>query len=76
VGVRVRDAWRTTLRFIRRVSWRLVEERTSMVRPVVHGVPVGTPRPGRDRADVAMDVLQYGTAILAIVVVTLLAVIR
>jgi hypothetical protein len=53
-----------------------MEDRTSMVRPVVDGVPVGAPRPGRDRADMAMDILQYGTAILAIIVVTLLAVIR
>lgn len=47
-----------------------------MVRPVVEGVPRGARRIGRDRADLAMDVLQYGTAILAIAVVTLLAVIR
>ena len=47
-----------------------------MVRPVVEGVPLGAPRTGRARADLAMNVLQYGTAILAIAVVTLLAVIR
>ncbi len=45
-----------------------------MVRDVIGIVPVeapGSPRVGR--ADVAMNVLQYGTAIVAIVVVTLLA---
>jgi hypothetical protein len=47
-----------------------------MVRPVVHGVPLGAARVGRDRSDVAMNVLQYGTAIMAIVVVTLLAIVR
>jgi len=48
-----------------------------MVRPVVGGVPVGLPRSRRaDRADVAMNVLQYGTALVAIVVVTLLALVR
>lgn len=47
-----------------------------MLRPIVEGVPRGTPRIGRDRTDIAMNVLQYGTAILAIVVVTLIAVIR
>jgi hypothetical protein len=47
-----------------------------MVRPVVEGVPRGAPRRGRDRSDVAMNVLQYGTAIVAIVVVTVLAVVR
>ncbi len=39
--------------------------------------PIGTGgRPGAGRADLAMNVLQYGTAILAIVAVTLLSVIR
>jgi hypothetical protein len=50
-----------------------------MVRPVVDGVPLGAAQARRnrvDRADIAMNVLQYGTAILAIVVVTLLAVLR
>lgn len=47
-----------------------------MVRPVVEGVPVGAPEGRGRRADIAMNVLQYGTAILAIVVVTLLAVLR
>ncbi len=47
-----------------------------MARPVVQGVPLGAARVRRDRSDVAMDVLQYGTAILAIVVVTLLAFVR
>jgi hypothetical protein len=47
-----------------------------MVRPVVEGVPLAAVNVQRARADVAMNVLQYGTAILAIVVVTLLAVVR
>lgn len=47
-----------------------------MVRPVVDGVPLGAARVRRDRADIAMNVLQYGAAILAIAVVTLLAVVR
>ena len=47
-----------------------------MVRPVVDGVPLGAAKIRPDRADVAMNVLQYGTAILAIVVVTLLTAVR
>jgi hypothetical protein len=47
-----------------------------MVRPVVQGVPLGAVKVRRDRSDVAMNVLQYGTAILAIVVVSLLASVR
>jgi len=47
-----------------------------MVRPVVEGVPIGAPGARGRRTDLAMNVLQYGTAILAIVVVTLLAVVR
>jgi hypothetical protein len=48
-----------------------------MVRPIVGGVPAGAPRArGVGRTDLAMNVLQYGTAIVAIVVVTLLAVVR
>ena len=48
-----------------------------MVRPVVGettngSVPSGTKR----RADLAMDVLTYGAAVLAIVVVTLLSGVR
>ena len=48
-----------------------------MVRPVVGGVPVGAPRSRRaGRGDLAMNVLQYGMALVALVVVTLLAVAR
>ncbi len=48
-----------------------------MVRPVVGGVPAGASRSRRaDRADLAMNVLQYGTAFVAIVAVTLLALLR
>ena len=47
-----------------------------MVRPVVEGVPPGAVKARRDRGDVAMNVLQYGTAIISIAVVTLLAVVR
>lgn len=47
-----------------------------MVPPVVEGVPLGVVKARRDRSDVAMNVLQYGTAIVAIAVVTLLAVVR
>lgn len=48
-----------------------------MVRPVVGGVPVGAPRFRRPaRGDLAMNVLQYGVAVVALVVVTLLAVAR
>jgi hypothetical protein len=48
-----------------------------MVKPVVERVPVG-PSGSRPRGhrDLAMDVLQYGMALVAIVAVTLLAVIR
>jgi hypothetical protein len=46
------------------------------VRPVIERAPLGAERVRHDRADIAMDVLQYGAAILAIVVVTLLAVVR
>jgi len=49
------------------------EDRISMVRPVIEGVPLGAAKPRHARTDVAMNVLQYGTAILAIVAVTLLA---
>ena len=48
-----------------------------MVRPVVRGVPLGAPASRQTRRpDLAMNLLQYGMAIVAIVVVTLLAVIR
>ena len=48
-----------------------------MVRPVVGGVPVGAPRYRRiARSDLAMNVLQYGMALVALAVVTLLAVAR
>lgn len=48
-----------------------------MVKPVVGGVPVERPgwRP-RGHRDLAMNVLQYGMALVAIAAVTLLAVIR
>jgi hypothetical protein len=48
-----------------------------MIRPVVGETPAGAPRSRRAaRGDLAMNVLQYGTALVAIVVVTLLAVAR
>lgn len=48
-----------------------------MVRPVVGGVPLGAPRSRRIvRGDLAMNVLQYGMALVALAVVTLLAVAR
>jgi hypothetical protein len=47
-----------------------------MVQPVIDGVPLRAVETGRPRSDIAMNVLQYGTAIVAIVVVTLLAVVR
>ena len=48
-----------------------------MARPIPGGVPIGATRSrGIGRPDLAMNVLQYGTAIVAIVVVTLLAGIR
>ena len=47
-----------------------------MIRSGIEEVPLGAGTVDRDGADVAMDVLQYGAAILAIVVVTLLTVLR
>ena len=48
-----------------------------MIRPVVGGIPAGAPGDRRIlRGDVAMNVLQYGMAIVALAVVTLLAVAR
>lgn len=48
-----------------------------MVRPVSRRSLVGVADPrATHRADLAMDVLTYGAAVLAIVVVTLLAVVR
>lgn len=48
-----------------------------MIRPIVGEAPLGaTPARGGGRRDLAMNVLQYGTAIVAIVVVTLLSVAR
>ena len=48
-----------------------------MIRPIVGGVPVDREESGGPgRSDLAMSVLQYGTAIVAIVAVTLLAVVR
>jgi hypothetical protein len=48
-----------------------------MIRPIVGEPSSGAPASrGAGRSDLAMNVLQYGTAIVAIVVVTLLAVVR
>ena len=47
-----------------------------MIRPNVGGASVDAPEPRARRADLAMDILQYGTAIVAILVVTLLRVAR
>ena len=48
-----------------------------MIRSTVREAPLGAPPSrGGGRRDLAMNVLQYGTAIVAIVVVTLLAVLR
>jgi hypothetical protein len=50
---------------------------TSMDRPIAGGMTIKSARPrGIGRSDVAMSVLQYGTAIVAIVAVTLLAFVR
>lgn len=48
-----------------------------MLRSASEGAPAESVRPpSLDRADRAMDVLQYGMAVIAIVVVTLLATVR
>ena len=48
-----------------------------MIRPIVGGASIGSGNTrGVARTDLAMSVLQYGTAIVAIVVVTLLATVR
>lgn len=48
-----------------------------MVSHIVEGAPIGAARSrGVGRADLAMNVLQYGTAIVAIVVATVLATVR
>lgn len=48
-----------------------------MVRPVTGGAPTGVvPSRAKRRADLAMDILTYGAAALAIVVVTLLSGVR
>ena len=48
-----------------------------MVKPAVGGVSVEPQGlQARGRRDLAMDVLQYGMALVAIVAVTLLAVVR
>ena len=48
-----------------------------MIRPIVGEAPIGAPDSrGGGRRDLAMNVLQYGNAIVAIVVVTLLSVVR
>ena len=53
------------------------EDGTSMIGPIEGEAPSGAPRSqGVGRTDLAMNVLQYGTALVAIVVVTLLAVVR
>ena len=46
-----------------------------MIKPVAGDVPVGA-RSRTGRGDLAMNVLQYGTAIVAIIVVTLLGAVR
>jgi hypothetical protein len=48
-----------------------------MIRPIVGEAPLGASESrGAGRSDLAMNILQYGTAIVAIAVVTLLAVVR
>ena len=48
-----------------------------MIRPMVGEAPLGASQSrGGGRRDLAMYVLQYGTAIVAIVAVTLLSVVR
>jgi hypothetical protein len=48
-----------------------------MIRPIVREAPLGAPQSrGVGRRDLAMNILQYGTAFVAIVVVTLLSVVR
>ena len=56
---------------------RQKEDTASMVRPVTGGAPTGVvPSRAKRRADLAMDILTYGAAVLAIVVVTLLSGVR
>jgi hypothetical protein len=53
------------------------EDTTSMLRPTVGEAPIGVPQAARaGRADRAMEVLQYGTAILVLIVGTLLGALR
>jgi hypothetical protein len=52
------------------------EDRTSMVRHLVERVPIEAARSPVGGADLAMKVLQYGTAIVAIVVATVLAIVH
>ncbi len=48
-----------------------------MIRSIVGSAPLRARQTrGGGRRDLAMDILQYGTAVVAIVVVTLLAVVR
>jgi hypothetical protein len=50
-----------------------------MIEPIAEGASAANPVPdvrASRRADRAMNILQYGTAVVAIVVVTLLAVAR
>jgi hypothetical protein len=56
---------------------RREEDRTSMLRPTAREAQIGAPpAAGAGRPDRAMEVLQYGTAILVIIVVTLLGAMR
>jgi hypothetical protein len=68
------DGQRSTLTAIRVAS---VGGNKSMLRPFVREAPLGARQiRGGGRRDLAMNVLQYGTAIVAIVVVTLLGLLR
>ena len=47
-----------------------------MIRTIVDGASADAPKSHARRADLAMNILQYGTALVAILVVTLLAAAR
>ena len=47
-----------------------------MIQPIVGGASRTVPEGRSRRADLAMNILQYGTALVAILAVTLLAVAR
>ena len=47
-----------------------------MIRTIVGGASADVPQPRAFRADLAMNILQYGTALVAILVATLLAAAR